>query len=124
MGAKQRKALFKKEVLTVMDEKELKKLIEKYQKRADDAEQAYQETGAHRYYTAQWTNQNMADALQIALTAKEDHETLRDMKLTLSNFASRGAAATSLHRPESERAELAAILAKEIADYGKRNGLI
>ena len=107
-----------------MDEKKLKELIDKYQKRADTAEQDYQLSGAQRYYTTQCTNQDMADALRIALVAKEDHETLRDMKLTLSNFASRGAAATSPHRPESERAELAAILAKEIADYGKRNGLI
>ena len=121
---KQRKTLLKKGVLTEMDEKELKKLIEKYQKRADDAEQAYQETGVQRYSTAQWTNQKIADALRIALAAKEDHETLQDMKLELSNFASRGAAAISPHRSESERAELAAILAKEIADYGKQNGLI
>lgn len=108
----------------MLDEKELKKLIEKYEKRADAAEQAYQTSGAQRYYTARCTNQDMADALRVALSAKEDHEELQTMKLELSNFASRGAAATSPFRPESERAELAAILAKELADYGKRNGLI
>ncbi len=108
----------------ILDEKELKKLIEKYDKRADNALQLYQETGAKRHYTANYTSQNMADALRVALQAKEDHEDLQNMKLELSNFASRGAAATSQLRPESERAELAAILAKELADYGKRNGLI
>lgn len=33
-----------------MDEKELEKLVAKYQKRADTAEQAYQETGVWRCY--------------------------------------------------------------------------
>ena len=52
------------------------------------------------------------------------HDTLRDMRLMLSNFASRGAAAASSHRSQEERVELAMKLAEEIADYGQRNGLI
>ena len=107
-----------------MDEKELEKLIDQYQKRADTAEQAYQETGMQRYYTTHWTNQNLADALRIALSAKEEHETLHDMKMMLSNFASRGAAAISPQRAPDERAELAVRLVAEVADYGRRNGLI
>ena len=107
-----------------MSEKELEKLIAKYQQRADAAEEAYQETGAKRYYTTHCTNQDLADALRIALSAKEDHETLRDMRLMLSNFASRGAAANSPHRSQDERAELALDLAAEVADYGRRNGLV
>lgn len=107
-----------------VSEKELEKLIAKYQQRADAAEEAYQETGAKRYYTTHCTNQDLADALRIALSAKEDHETLRDMRLMLSNFASRGAAAVSSHRSQDERAELALDLAAEVADYGRRNGLV
>ena len=107
-----------------VDEKELEKLIDQYQKRADTAEQAYQETGMQRYYTTHWTNQNLADALRIALSAKEEHETLHDMKMMLSNFASRGAAATSPLRSGDEQVKLALTLARELAEYGQRNGLI
>ena len=42
----------------------------------------------------------------------------------LSNFASRGAAAISPQRAPDERAELAVRLVAEVADYGRRNGLI
>ena len=107
-----------------MDEKVLEKLIAKYQQRADAAEQAYQETGAQRYYTTHCTNQDLADALRIALSAKDEHDTLRDIKMMLSNFASRGAAATSPFRSGDEQVKLALALAREIAEYGQRNGLI
>lgn len=107
-----------------LEQKELKKLVEKYQKKADEAAQAYQETGLTRYHSAYWRNQDMADALRMALSAKEDHDTLRDMRLVLSNFASRGAAAESPYRSPDERAELAARLAAEVADYGRQLGLI
>lgn len=107
-----------------MEKKEIEKLIAKYQKRADNAEIVYQETGAQRYYTTQWTNQSLADTLRIALSAKDDHEALRDMRMMVSNFASRGAAATSVLRSENEQAALALTLAKEIAEYGRWNGLI
>ena len=60
----------------------------------------------------------------MALSAKEEHETLHDMKMMLSNFASRGAAATSPFRSGDEQVKLALALAREIAEYGQRNGLI
>ena len=107
-----------------VSEKELEKLMAKYQQRADAAEQAYQETGVQRYYTTHCTNQDLADALRMALSAKEEHETLHDMKMMLSNFASRGAAATSPFRSGDEQVKLALALAREIAEYGQRNGLI
>lgn len=106
-----------------MERKELEKLIAQYQQKADKAEDAYQQTGQTRYYTTHWKNQDMADALRMALSAKEDHETLREMRLVMSNFAARGAAAVSPLRSEDERVELAMRLAAEVADYGRRNGL-
>ena len=108
----------------MVSEKELEKMIAKYQQRADAAEQAHQETGMQRYYTTYCTNQDLADALRIALSAKEEHETLHDMKMMLSNFASRGAAATNPFRSGDEQVKLALVLAKELAEYGRRNGLI
>lgn len=107
-----------------MDVKELEKLIDEYQRKADNAERMRQETGSQRYYTTYWKNQDIADALRIALSAKEDHETLQDMKMMLSNFARRGAAATSPFCSGDEQAKLALTLAKELAEYGRRNGLI
>lgn len=107
-----------------MTKKELEKLIAKYQKRADDAAEKFQETGLRRYYTTHWNNLDLADALRMAASAKHDHEMLSDMRMMLSNFASRGAAATSPLRSSDERAKLALTLAKEIAEYGQRNGLI
>lgn len=113
----------KREVMAV-SEKEMEKMIDKYQKRADAAEEAYQETGMQRYYTTYCTNQDLADALRIALSAKEEHEILHDMKSVLSKFASKGAAATSPFSSEDEQVKLALTLAKELAEYGRRNGLI
>ena len=113
-----------REEVIAVNEKELEKLIAKYQQLADAAEQAYQETGVQRYYTTHCTNQDLADALRMALSAKEEHETLHDMKMMLSNFASRGAAATSPFRSGDEQVKLALALAREIAEYGQRNGLI
>lgn len=107
-----------------MNKKEMEKLITKYQQRADAAELTYQETGIPRYFTTYRTNQNLADALRMALSAKADHDTLRDIKMVLSNFASRGAMAVNQFQPEDERVKLAMTLAKEIAEYGQRNGLI
>lgn len=110
--------------LYAVEKKTLEKLIAKYQNRADIAEQALQETGLTRYNTTFWNNQEMADALRLALSAKDDHDALLDMRMMLSNFATRGAAATSPHLPQEERVELAMKLSEEIADYGRRNGLI
>ena len=107
-----------------LEQKDLEKLVEKYQKKADEAEEAYQQTGMARYHATYWRNQDMADALRMAMSAKEAHDTLRDMRLMLSNFASRGAAAISPQRAPDERAELAVRLVAEVADYGRRNGLI
>lgn len=106
-----------------MTKKDLEKLVVKYQKRADEAAAKHQETGLTRYYTTYWNNQDMADALRMAVSAKDDCEALRDMRLMMSNFASRGAAATSEIRPREERVELAMALARDLAEYGHRNGL-
>ena len=110
--------------MMALERKELEKLVKKYQAKAEAAAQAYQETGLARYHATYWRNQDMADALRTALYAKDDHETLHDMRMVLSNFASRGAAAVSPYRGRDERVELALRLAEEVADYGRRNGLI
>lgn len=107
-----------------MDKKKLMKLADDYRKKADAAYQNYQETGAKRYYNSYHRNEDMADALQMAANAADEHNTLIATKGKLAHFAFRAAMATSKHRTESEKAELAAALASDIAVYGRIHGLI
>lgn len=107
-----------------MSDTELEKLIVKYQNRADAAEQLHQETGMRRYYTASWRNRELADTLRMAQSAKEDHDALISLRMTLANFASSAVVALSQFQTETERAKLAVALAKEIAEYGQLCGLI
>ena len=39
-----------------LEQKDLEKLVEKYQKKADEAEEAYQQTGMARYHATYWRN--------------------------------------------------------------------
>lgn len=57
-----------------MDKKKLMELAERYQCKADTAFQNYQETGITRYDTARRNNEDMAEALRMAASAKEDHD--------------------------------------------------
>ena len=57
-----------------MDKKKLMELAERYQCKADTAFQNYQETGITRYNTARRNNEDMAEALRMAASAKEDHD--------------------------------------------------
>ena len=57
-----------------MDKKKLMELAERYQHKADTAFQNYQETGITRYDTTRRNNEDMAEALRMAASAKEDHD--------------------------------------------------
>lgn len=107
-----------------MDKKKLMKLADSYRKKADAAYQNYQETGIARYYSAYHRNEDLADALQAAANAADEHNALIAIRGELAHFASRAAMATSKYRTEPEKAELAAALASDIAVYGKMHGLI
>ena len=53
-----------------MDKEKLMELAERYQHKADTAFQNYQETGITRYDTARRNNEDMAEALRMAASAK------------------------------------------------------
>lgn len=70
-----------------MDEKKLMELAERYQRKVDTALQNYQETGMTRYDTALQNNEDMADALRMAASAKADHDKLIYLRGALSQLA-------------------------------------
>ena len=67
-----------------MDKKKLMELAERYQRKADTAFQNYQETGITRYDTARRNNEDMAEALRMAASAKEDHDRMIHLRGVLS----------------------------------------
>lgn len=77
-----------------MDKKKLMELAERYQRKADTAFQNYQETGITRYDTARRNNEDMAEALRMAASAKEDHDRMIHLRGVLSQLAWRAAEAT------------------------------
>ena len=107
-----------------MDKKKLMKLADSYRKKADAAYQNYQETGATRYCNSYHRNDDLAEALQIAANAADEHNALIAIRGELAHFAFRAAMATSKHRTESEKSELAAALASGIVVYGRMHGFI
>ena len=107
-----------------MDKKELMKLADSYRKKADTAYQNYQETGITRYCNIYHRNDDLAEALQMAANAADEHTALIAIKAELAHFAFRAAIATSKHRTEQEKAELAAALASDIVICGRMYGLI
>ena len=107
-----------------MDKKKLMKLTDSYRKKADAAYQNYQETGISRYCNIYHHNNDLAEALQMAAHAADEHNALIAIRGELAHFAFRAAMATSKHRTEPEKAELAAALASDIVIYGRMHGLI
>lgn len=108
----------------VLSKKELEKLAAKYQAKADEAEATYQETGMSRYHTIKNRNEDLADSLRMAAAASDEHQELMSLRMVMTNYMSRAAAATSKFRPEEDRTKLAMKLAEEMATYGRLNGYI
>ena len=90
-----------------MDKKKLMELAERYQCKADTAFQNYQETGITRYDTARRNNEDMAEALRMAASAKEDHDRMIHLRGVLSQLANR---ASEEDRPRKMQAVLGELL--------------
>ena len=106
-----------------MSKKELMKLADSFQKKADTAFQNYQETGASRYDSAFRRNEDIAAALRAAAEAAEEHNAYINLKMEMSNFASR-ARRVMLYTTEEEKAELTEALIRDIVSVGQLYGLI
>ncbi len=106
-----------------MKREELEKLAASFQAKADTAFQNYQETGMSRYGSTARRNEDIADALRIAAGATDEHQAYINLKMEMSNFASR-ARKVGLTTDEKERAELLESLVRDIISCGCLYGLI
>lgn len=105
-----------------MDKKKLMELAERYQHKADTAFQNYQETGITRYDTARRNNEDMAEALRMAASAKEDHDRMIHLRGVLSQLAWRAAEANRASEEERPR-KMQAVLG-ELLSAARMQGLI
>ena len=106
-----------------MSKKELMKLADSFQKKADTAFQNYQETGASRYDSAFRRNEDIAAALRAAAEAADEHNAYINLKMEMSNFASRSQR-VMLSASEKEKSELTEALIRDIVSVGQLYGLI
>lgn len=106
-----------------MKKKELEKLADSFQAKADTAYQNYQETGISRYYSTARRNEMLADAIRMAAGAADEHYAYTNLKLEMSNFASRAEKITS-SSDEKERVELVEALVRDMIACGRLYGLI
>lgn len=70
-----------------MDRKRLQELAEKYYKKAEEAYQAYQETGIRRYDTQRRNNEELGDAMKAAANAADEHNDVIAFRYTISRLA-------------------------------------
>lgn len=103
---------------------DLYKLAESYDKKADSAFRAYQETGLTRYGTTYRKAEDMADALRVAAGAAEEHAAYINLKTEMSNLAWRAATVMRKDLPPEDRARRAESLIADIAALGRLLGLI
>lgn len=93
-----------------------------YQCKADTAFQNYQETGITRYDTARRNNEDMAEALRMAASAKEDHDRMIHLRGVLSQLAWRAAEANRASEEDRPR-KMQAVLG-ELLSAARMQGLI
>lgn len=105
-----------------MKKAELERLAEKYQRKADDAYQAYQETGIGRYDTARRKNEDMAEALRMAASAEEDHAKMIFLKAEISRLAS-DAASVEYAPDDMKQAKMQKVISSLLA-LARMQGLI
>lgn len=105
-----------------LQKKELEKLAEKYQAKADADYRNYQETGITRYGTSYRKNDDLACALRMAAEAADEHSAYIAMKGQMSNFAWRALMVS--HATDGEREELVQALVRDLVSYGALQGLI
>lgn len=102
-----------------MKREELEALAAKYQKKADEAFQNYQDTGMTRFDRAYRNNEDLADALRMAARAADDSHRLTDLRVTLSEYGYK-ASVIADHGTEEDAMKLC----RELAASARMRGLI
>ena len=105
-----------------MNKEQLMQMAEKYQSKADMAEQAYQETGITRYDTQRRKSEDLAEALRAAANASEDHNKLISLRGEIASLAV--AAKNAMNSPEDIREKELEHVAKEIVATASIFGIV
>ena len=112
-----------------MTKVELIALAERWQTKADRAMERYQEDGLARHNRGREQAQDLADALQIAASAADDHDELVSLRMMLNQLAVKAhAAVDALDAPDraSDR-DILTDLARNVIStarlYGVDSGL-
>jgi uncharacterized protein YqeY len=71
----------------ILNDKELTQLIEKHEKKSEEAYRNYQDTGNGRYWSTHKKEEDLADTLKVALKHKEEHRKLVSISSALKNWA-------------------------------------
>lgn len=86
-----------------MTRTDIEKLVDRYDTKAEKAYRNYQETGTQRYERERQNNEDLADALRIALGSIDDHNLLLHLRSEFNSLAARAEAAQYKPEPEKER---------------------
>lgn len=104
-----------------MNKERLETFINRYHRIAKRAYFNYQDSGVSRYYTTYNNNEEIAEALEIALSAEEDHNKLLDLRSLLSELATKAERA-QIRGDNYDPAEMRKIL-QQIIVAAKARGL-
>lgn len=100
---------------------ELYALAEKYDAKAETAFRNYQETGISRYDRERIRHEDLAQALRIAASAKDDHDALVDLRCCLADLGHRAQAILNRHTVTVDEAQT---LLRDVAASASLRGLI
>lgn len=89
-----------------MDKADLVKLSEKYRKKAADAFMNYQDTGIPRYDRERRNAEDMADALDMAVNAADEHAFCGHLKAEFLWLAGKAESAVMRNAPKDELVEI------------------
>lgn len=70
-----------------MDYKRIAELRDQYRRRSEVAYQSYQESGVPRYLATHTRAEDISEALEIALDAADEHNSLIDMRALITDLA-------------------------------------
>lgn len=105
-----------------MEKEKIKKLIATYDKKAETAYMNYQNTGVTRYDTARRNAEELADALRLALNAKDEHD---ELLLYRSHVCQWAAAVKRIpYMAEDAKPEAMNRICQEVKALAKLKGLI
>lgn len=104
-----------------MTKAELYALAEKYDVKAEKAFRNYQETGISRYDRERIRHEDLAQALRIAASAKDDHDARVDLRCCLADLGYRAQEILNRHTVTVDEAQT---LLRDVASAARLRGLI